>query len=479
MTRTETDPTAATRTDPKGPAMTAKPTNALGLPAGSYDYFCDLANDAGNWSGNPWFDGNVSAGRSTPGYVARLVKAGLIESHYDDEQHMAFCVFTVAGIVAAAKIGIDLSWLDEAPDEVKTQFARPDLHPVGSRVSVIGNDTNGNKAGDVGIVVESFAPHAGRNIQLPNGRIVNVSDLNLTDAPAPVPVTPQYTIVATDRSGATVAVYVGSNEYTAHMAYVAALKLAREFKNFVAVDWADRTGAIDPDGHWTERVNLDALHAQALDVHAAHFPFDAAVSDTVPEPGRDTDGKGRPIINMPYVYAGQSHDSYAAITTDGYAVRPAPEPTPIKVDDQMHHDITDAPVGAHVAFDHTEPLLKVTAGQVGMVVKSFALHAGRMVQLSDGRVVNCSNVELSPAPTPVNVDGTGSGRCVTCDNAGNTRPLDYSWTVSYSDGSRRTFCSTHLPALPWPPPPLTRDFDCCAPAFPGNQPAGDQNDANR
>jgi hypothetical protein len=82
-------------------------SETLGLPAGSLSYFIDLAKDAGNWNGTPWFDGNVAAGKSASGYVNRLVKAGLIESHDDDGK--AFCVFTAKGIEGAAKLGIDLS----------------------------------------------------------------------------------------------------------------------------------------------------------------------------------------------------------------------------------------------------------------------------------------------------------------------------------------------------------------------------------
>lgn len=80
----------------------------LGLPAGSFSYFRALAADAGNWSGNPYTDANVSAGRSTPGFTKRLAAAGLIVVH-EDERGFAFVSFTKEGIRAAARLGIDLT----------------------------------------------------------------------------------------------------------------------------------------------------------------------------------------------------------------------------------------------------------------------------------------------------------------------------------------------------------------------------------
>lgn len=83
----------------------------LNLPVKSAEFFEDLANDAGNWSGNPYFDGNVAAGRSAAGMVRKLVEVGLIESG-DDDGH-AFAIFTDKGVEAAAKIGIDLNWIND------------------------------------------------------------------------------------------------------------------------------------------------------------------------------------------------------------------------------------------------------------------------------------------------------------------------------------------------------------------------------
>lgn len=105
-------------------STTAAPaTETLGLPAGSLSFFTDLANDAGNWGGNPWFSGNIASGRSASGFVGRLVKAGLIESHTDGSD--AFCVFTDEGIRAAGKLGIDLTWIREVADVEVVGAAKP------------------------------------------------------------------------------------------------------------------------------------------------------------------------------------------------------------------------------------------------------------------------------------------------------------------------------------------------------------------
>lgn len=84
-------------------------TETLGLPAKSLAFFRDLAEDAGNWSGNPWLNGNVAAGKSSSGMSQTLVRHGLITIGNDCGD--AYAVFTPKGIEAAAKLGIDLSWI--------------------------------------------------------------------------------------------------------------------------------------------------------------------------------------------------------------------------------------------------------------------------------------------------------------------------------------------------------------------------------
>jgi hypothetical protein len=82
----------------------------LGLPEKSAAFFMDLAEDACNWGGKPWFDGNVASGPSAAGMVGRLVGAGLIVSEEYERGH-AYAVFTHRGVAAATKLGIDLSWI--------------------------------------------------------------------------------------------------------------------------------------------------------------------------------------------------------------------------------------------------------------------------------------------------------------------------------------------------------------------------------
>jgi len=88
-------------TEPKAQAKT------LGLPLKSFQFFRDLAEDAGNWGGTPLIGGNVAAGRSAGGMTRKLIDAGLIRT-FDDEGD-SFASFTAEGIAAAAKLGIDLS----------------------------------------------------------------------------------------------------------------------------------------------------------------------------------------------------------------------------------------------------------------------------------------------------------------------------------------------------------------------------------
>lgn len=91
---------------PADPKAAAK---SVGLPLGSFTYFIALADDAPNWGGRPWFDGNVAAGPSTSGWVNRLVKAELIVSHHDDDRHASYAQFTRKGVELAAKLGLDLT----------------------------------------------------------------------------------------------------------------------------------------------------------------------------------------------------------------------------------------------------------------------------------------------------------------------------------------------------------------------------------
>lgn len=64
-------------------------------------------------------------------------------------------------------------------------------------------------------------------------------------------------------------------------------------------------------------------------------------------------------------------------------------------------------------------------------------------------------------PTIVKVDGSGGARCAGCGSQ-----LDYSWSVTYSDGSHASLCSTCLPTAE--PGPAASQF---ATSFPVAAPA--------
>jgi hypothetical protein len=80
------------------------------LTSASLDLFLAYAEDAGNWSGNPWVDGNVSLDAAGRGNLTDLKRKGLLQTLTDGRD--AYIVFTDAGKTLAAEHGIDLSWVD-------------------------------------------------------------------------------------------------------------------------------------------------------------------------------------------------------------------------------------------------------------------------------------------------------------------------------------------------------------------------------
>jgi hypothetical protein len=70
--------------------------------------FLAYADDAGNWSGNPWVDGNISLDAAGRGNLTDLKRKGLLITQEDDGD--AFIIFTPAGVALAAEHGIDISW---------------------------------------------------------------------------------------------------------------------------------------------------------------------------------------------------------------------------------------------------------------------------------------------------------------------------------------------------------------------------------
>jgi hypothetical protein len=93
---------STTHTNPED-TMTADLTPA------SLDLFLAYADDAGNWSGHPWVDGNVSPGAAGRGNLTDLKRKGLITTGTDAGD--PYVIFTDAGKALAAEHGIDLSWI--------------------------------------------------------------------------------------------------------------------------------------------------------------------------------------------------------------------------------------------------------------------------------------------------------------------------------------------------------------------------------
>jgi hypothetical protein len=54
------------------------------LTSASLDLFLAYAEDAGNWSGNPWVDGNVSLDAAGRGNLTDLKRKGLLQTFTDD-----------------------------------------------------------------------------------------------------------------------------------------------------------------------------------------------------------------------------------------------------------------------------------------------------------------------------------------------------------------------------------------------------------
>jgi hypothetical protein len=76
------------------------------LTARSLEIFLAYARDAGNWSGNPWLDGNVTLTKEDRGNLTQLKRASLLttESDAGDE----YIVFTAAAVTLAAEHGVTL-----------------------------------------------------------------------------------------------------------------------------------------------------------------------------------------------------------------------------------------------------------------------------------------------------------------------------------------------------------------------------------
>ena len=80
------------------------------LTTASHETFMLYADDAANWSGNPWVsEGNIEPTKAQRGNLSDLVKKGLIE--IVDFEPGTYIKFTPDGIAYATANGIDLSWI--------------------------------------------------------------------------------------------------------------------------------------------------------------------------------------------------------------------------------------------------------------------------------------------------------------------------------------------------------------------------------
>ncbi len=77
--------------------------NLIGMTENVTEYFKVLAKDAGNWSGEPLFDG----GQVEKGYLIWMKKNKLIETFSDRGD--IFVSFTAKGVEFAAELGIKLN----------------------------------------------------------------------------------------------------------------------------------------------------------------------------------------------------------------------------------------------------------------------------------------------------------------------------------------------------------------------------------
>lgn len=79
------------------------------LTPDSLELFLALAEDAGNWSGEPLFGGNFSVSQADKGNLTDLKVKGLVRTTNDGRD--VFVQFTDAGIELSGQHGIDLSWI--------------------------------------------------------------------------------------------------------------------------------------------------------------------------------------------------------------------------------------------------------------------------------------------------------------------------------------------------------------------------------
>ena len=83
-------------------------TNAteINLTAASHALFMEFAEDAGNWSGMPLVNGNVTVTQADKGNLTDLKKNGLLTTFVDEGN--SWVSFTDSGKAYAAKHGVTI-----------------------------------------------------------------------------------------------------------------------------------------------------------------------------------------------------------------------------------------------------------------------------------------------------------------------------------------------------------------------------------
>lgn len=149
----------------------------LGKAHKSADFFAQLADDAGNWSGNPWFQGNVDFGTSTQGCVKKLVEAGLINPTSGGRDG-AYADFTDAGVIAAGLIGIDLTYAYDKPEGWKLVTdddtdESPEIAAVVEPAPVAAEPAND----DAVLFTITTDGHGGLSLRTANGDVIDAIQL--------------------------------------------------------------------------------------------------------------------------------------------------------------------------------------------------------------------------------------------------------------------------------------------------------------
>lgn len=120
--------------------ITRSAAKKVGLPVGSATALLAYAQDAANWSGCPWVNGNVNFGKATGGYINKLQAAGYIVLGTDGDE--TFITFTPAGIDAAEALGADLGYLRDDEGDAMEPAEEATPAPKKAEVKVVAEVGN-------------------------------------------------------------------------------------------------------------------------------------------------------------------------------------------------------------------------------------------------------------------------------------------------------------------------------------------------